>query len=193
MKRPHDALRLDVAAFIQDGAVLEGDWPGARLERLADLQTPPQDTPLGGVAWQAQGERMAIAGSEPEAWLGLRAQARVWLTCQRCLQPFEQALDIDRRIRFVQGEARAEALDAEIDDDVLAFSKALNLRELVEDELLLALPIVPRHDGVCPQPLQVAGDAAPPPDDVPGRPHPFAALQRLKSPPGGGGGGSTGG
>jgi uncharacterized protein len=186
MKRLHDAQRLDVAAFISDGATLDGIWHGASLERLADLQAPPQDTPLTDIAWQARGERIPVAGGESELWLDLRAQARVWLTCQRCLQPFGEPLAIDRRIRFVQGEARAETLDAEIDDDVLALSKALDLRSLIEDELLLALPIVPRHDGACPQPLSFAADEAPAPDDAPERVHPFAALQQLKSKSGGG-------
>jgi uncharacterized protein len=97
-------------------------------------------------------------------------------------------LAIDQRLRFVRGEAQAEALDAEIEEDVLALSKSLDLRELVEDELLLALPIVPRH-GVCPQPLPLLqGDAAPP-DEVPERENPFAALQGLKlSTPDSGGG-----
>jgi len=182
MKRPHDALRLDVAAFIAGAEVLAGTWPGATLARLADLQTPPQDTPLPDVPWQAQGERLAITGTEAQLWLGLRAQANVWLTCQRCLQPFTVPLHIDQRIRFVRGEAEAEALDGEIEDDVLALSKSLDLRVLVEDELLLALPIVPRHDS-CPQPLPVALGADAVPDDVPERPHPFAALQRLKTTP----------
>ena len=83
----------------------------------------------------------------------------------------------------MRGEAAAEALDAEIEDDVLALSKSLDLRELVEDELLLALPIVPRHD-VCPQPLPLPVDSAPAPEDPTERPHPFAALQRLKLPSG---------
>ena len=182
MKRPHDALRLDVAAFITGAEPLSGNWPGASLERLADLQTPPQDTPLPGVPWQAQGERLAVTGTEAQLWLGLQAQADVWLTCQRCLQSFTVPLHINQRIRFVRGEAEAEALDAEIEDDVLALSKSLDLRALVEDELLLALPIVPRHDA-CPQPLPMplGGDAVP--DAEPERPHPFAALQRLKTTP----------
>ena len=188
MKRPHDALRLDVAAFIADGAALAGIWPASGLQRLAELQTPPQDTALDEIAWQAQGERIPVTGSEAELWLVLQAQARVWLTCQRCLQPFGEPLAIDRRIRFVHGEARAEALDAEIEDDVLALSKSLDLRELVEDEFLLALPIVPRHGGACPQPLPVPGDAAPAPEDAPARPNPFAALQKLKAKPGSDGG-----
>lgn len=185
MKRPHDALRLDVQAFITEGETLSGHWPGAGLTRLVELQTPPQDGSLADVDWRAQGQRLPVVGGEAELWLELQADTRVWLTCQRCLQPLAEPLAIDRRIRFVRGEAAAEALDAEIEDDVLALSKSLDLRELVEDELLLALPIVPRH-GVCPQPLPLPAGDAPAPEDVPERPHPFAALQRLKTPPGGG-------
>ena len=186
MKRPHDALRLDVQAFITEGQALAGHWPGASLARLAELQTAPQDGNLADVDWQATGRRLPVSGSEAELWLALQADTRVWLTCQRCLQPLAEPLAIDRRIRFVRGEAAAEALDAEIEDDVLALSKSLDLRELVEDELLLALPIVPRHVQ-CPQPLPVPLDSAPPPEDVPDRPHPFAALQRLKTPSSGDG------
>lgn len=188
MKRPHDALRLDVSAFIADAAQLGGQWPGASLQRLADLQSPPQDTPLHAIDWQAQGSRVPVTGGESELWLHLQARVPVWLTCQRCLQPFTEPLEVDRRLRFVRGEAAAEALDAEIEDDVLALSKSLDLRELVEDELLLALPIVPRH-GVCPQPLPVPLGEAPATAAEPERENPFAALQRLKSSTPGGAGG----
>ncbi len=187
MKRPLDALHLDVSAFIADGDLLAGTWPGASLQRLGELQTPPQDTALPDVAWQAQGTRQHVTGADPELWLGVQAQAPVWLTCQRCLQPFAVPLALDRRIRFVRGEAQAEALDAEIEDDVLALSKSLDLRALIEDELLLALPIVPRHD-TCPQPLPVPLGSAPAPEDAPERENPFAALQRLKSTSDGSGG-----
>ena len=187
MKREHDALRLDVAAFAADSAALSGRWPGAGLSRLAESQSPPQDLALPEVAWAAQGERHPVTGSEAELWLSLRADAAVWLTCQRCLQPMQQALRLDRRLRFVRGEAEAEALDAGSEVDVLALSRSLDLRELVEDELLLALPLVPRHQ-VCPQPLPMAVDADPPSSDEAERPNPFAALQALKRGPTGGGG-----
>ena len=180
MKRQHDPLRLDVAAFIAEGAALSGQWPGAALPRLAESQTPPQDLALPDVAWSATGERLPVPGSEPELWLTLDVQTTVWLTCQRCLQPFQVPLAFERRLRFVRGEAEAEALDAESEDDVLALSRWLDLRELVEDELLLALPLVPRHE-VCPQPLPVSTGDAMPDVDVAEPPHPFAALQVLKS------------
>lgn len=209
MRAPrHDPLRLDLAAFAADGASLSGEWPGHTLARLADLQTPPQDTAPAPVTWHAQGERRAVAVGDPELWLTLQVQAPVWLTCQRCLQPMSVPLALDRRLRFVHGEAEAEALDAESEDDVLALARWMSLRELVEDELLLALPLVPRH-GVCPQPLPVpvpleaeasemteGGNAVvasapiPPDDGLPGKPHPFAALAALKV---GRGGGPAGG
>lgn len=179
MKRQHDALRLDVAAFTAEGAQLSGRWPGVSLSRLAESQSPPQDVALPDVVWAVQGERRAITGGEAELWLAMQVQAPVWLTCQRCLQPYQLPLALDRRLRFVRGEAQAEALDAEIDDDVLALSRSLDLRELVEDELLLALPLVPRHD-VCPQPLPMAIDADAQPEGEAERPNPFAALQGLK-------------
>ena len=155
MRSPrHDPLRLAVAAFAAEGGALEGDWPGPTLERLADLQVPPQAVGQADVHWRAQGERRVKAGSEAELWMTLSVQAPVWLTCQRCLQPMAVGLALDRRLRFVHGESQAQALDAESDDDVLALPRWLDLRELVEDELLLSLPLVPRHE-TCPQPLPV--------------------------------------
>ena len=180
MKRQHDPLRLEMVAFATEGGQLAGHWPGATLTRLADSQSPLQDGALPDVAWSARGERLPAAAGDAELWLSLSAQAPVWLTCQRCLQPFELPLAFERRLRFVHGEAEAEALDAESEDDVLALSRSLDLRELVEDELLLALPIVPRHDQ-CPQPLPMAVGADEVEEDLPERPHPFAALQALKS------------
>ena len=190
MKHQHDPLRLDVAAFAADAAGLAGDWPGPTLARLAELQAPPQDLAWPGVVWAAQGERRAVPAGEAELWLSLQVDTAVWLTCQRCLQPYRLPLALDRRLRFVRGEAQAEALDAESEDDVLALSRSLDLRELIEDELLLALPLVPRHE-VCPQPLPVpiTVESDEPPEEAPERPNPFAALQGLKiGKPGTGGG-----
>ena len=53
----------------------------------------------------------------------------------------------------MRDEQQAEALDRTVDDeDVLALTAAIDLRQLTEDELILALPLVPRHEQ-CPQPL----------------------------------------
>lgn len=178
-RRRLDPLRLDVALLAQEGLDLHGEWPLAELPRLRQSQTLPQDAPAAVVHWSARGELRPVAGEEPQVWLRLQARTTVWLACQRCLAPLRLELDVDQPIRFVRGEDRAEALDAESEHDVLALVPVLDLRQLVEDELLLALPIVPRHLA-CPTP----GMPAPVGGAEAGAPHPFAALARLKGGPG---------
>ena len=87
-------------------------------------------------------------------------------------------LDVRRSIRFVHGADLAQQLDEEGEEDVLDSSAALDLRELIEDELILALPLVPRHD-VCPQPLAQADHGADA-DDIGSQAHPFAVLASLR-------------
>lgn len=179
--RPIDPTKLDVAVFAAAGGEASGQWPLAGLSRLAG-SVLAEETPEASVHWQAEGDHRPVTGGEPEIWLHLTAQACVSMRCQRCLSPMAVGLDIDRWIRFVRGSAAAEALDAELEEDVLELPRHLNLRELVEDELLLELPIVPRHD-VCPQPLPLGTSADPEAAGESGgesRPNPFAALAQLK-------------
>lgn len=180
--RPHDPLHLDVAAFASDGGRLGGHWLLAELPRLAQSQAVPADVAPPAVQWQVRGEKQAVTGGEPRLWLHLSARCMVWLGCQRCLQPFATEIRVDSSIRFVRDEAEAERLDVDSEHDVLALCHSLDLRELFEDELLLALPLVPRHEQ-CPQPLNVADTEALPEQAGAAPAHPFAVLTALKPPP----------
>ena len=173
--REFDPLRLDLAAFAGTGETLAGSWPLEELPRLAS-SAHPEARPAPGetLQWSVHGERRARRAAEPETWLHLKLDTVLKLECQRCLQPVETPLHVERSLRFVPGEEEAAALDAESEEDVLALPRWLDLRELGEDELLLALPLVPRNEA-CPVPLpSSAGEA-----EVE-RENPFAALQALK-------------
>lgn len=174
--RPFEPRRLDVRALAEAGATAAGELPASELSRLgASTQAADGAEP---VTWSAAGEQRPVAGGPPEIWLHLRAGTRVMLQCQRCLQPLAEALAVDRRFRFVASEEEAERLDEELEDDVLVLSRAFDLVALLEDELILALPLVPRHD-TCPEPLPLpADDEAESPAE-----HPFAALAALRRPP----------
>jgi uncharacterized protein len=174
--RPYDPLRLDVERFARDAARLGGAWPLAGMLRLVEAchaDGPPgvEDT----VDWGARGEIRRTNG-ESQTWLALSLRTCLNLTCQRCLGPVPTPLAVDSRFRFVDGEAQAAALDADAEEDVLASTRSLDLHTLAEDELLLALPIVPRHDA-CPTPLPRASAGS---DDEAAAPNPFAALVGLK-------------
>ena len=174
--RPFDPLHLDVEAFANEAGELEGEWPLSTLERLADAAHPdakPGDA--DAAPWRARGESRPMRGGPPQTWLHLDAETRLALVCQRCLGPLVEHIQAQRDFLFAPDEATAAELDADSEDDVLAMTRSLDLRALVEDELLLALPLVPRHE-VCPEPLPVPDDE----EVEEERPNPFAALAALK-------------
>ncbi len=171
--RRSDPHKIDVAALAADAGRLEGDIDAHTLERWRDMQSPPADMPLPSVRWSARGEQRGRSGTAAQTWLQLQVFAQAWLTCQRCLQPFAAPIEIDRMFRFVPTEGEAEALDADSEDDVLALGPSLDLIALIEDELLLAWPLVPRHER-CSQPAQrESGEPA-------ASASPFAVLTTLK-------------
>jgi len=154
--RSIDPHHLNVAAFAQAEGTLEGEWSLASMPRLLRDALPlSADSPAQTVSWSARGSHKAVAGSEAELRLHLQAHTALQLECQRCLQPMTVMLDVRPSLRFVRGEARAEQLDEDSDEDVLALTPTLDLQPLIEDELILALPLVPRHP-TCPQPLPMS-------------------------------------
>lgn len=181
-KTPWNPDRLDMRAFAQAGAQLSFDEPLSRFDRLLAEVPHGADAAGGAVSWLVRAElRPGAPGAEPSVWLHLRAHAQLPLACQRCLAPVPVALDVDRWFRFVVDEATAAEEDEDSEEDVLALEPRPNLRELIEDELLMELPIVPMHD-TCPQPVVMAAGAI---DDAvdadaPPRKNPFAELAKLK-------------
>ena len=181
-----DLHSLNVQALCRDAARVAGRWPLSAMTRLTGSLFGPPDA-AAVVDCSAEGSMRVAPGSQPELWLHLQTRLPVTLQCQRCLQAMTQALAVDRHFRFVRGEAQAEQLDEISDDDVLVLAPRLDLHELLEDELILALPLVPRHAQGCPTPLPLRAEE--PLAEAPAV-NPFAALAALRSGrPGGGQGG----
>jgi uncharacterized protein len=181
---PHEfvASRLDVSAFARAGAVLSGQDALSKFDRLM------QECDARGadrlVQWTARGALLTDVAGQVQAWLHLKAQASLPLTCQRCLEPADIALAVDRSFRFVATEAQAEAEDEEAEEDVLALRDDLNLYDLIEDELLMALPVVPRHEA-CPGEVKLAVQDPDFAAASEAKPNPFATLAALKDAKGG--------
>jgi uncharacterized protein len=152
-----DPRRLDMAAFAQADGRLGGEWALAAMPRLLQDALPLSvESPATGVTWSARGSRTAVIGGDPEIRLYLRVHTALQMSCQRCLQPVTVVLDLQPSLRFVRGEQQAEAVDEDSEDeDVLALTATLDLQQLTEDELILALPLVPRHEH-CPEPLPMS-------------------------------------
>lgn len=172
--RSPDPRALDVAAFCRHATHAHGQAQPIDLPRLAESVVALP----AAASWTADGSTVPVSGGTPELWLQLQGSVEVEAACQRCLQPVSLGLKVDRRFRFVATDEEAERLDEVSEDDVMVLVPRLDLLSLLEDELILGLPIVPMHEQ-CPQPLALAGapdeGAA---DDA--RPNPFAALAALR-------------
>ena len=104
--------------------------------------------------------------------------ALVALTCQRCNEVFEQPLEVDFTFSPAKDPEAAENIPSYYDVIELDENGEINLRELVEEELMLVMPLIPRHE------IQ---DCSADADSVWGelpeeleKPNPFDALKKIK-------------
>lgn len=177
MSRTFQARSLNMQAFAQDGVPLIETIPLQNMERLAH-ETPGLQ-PDSAVHWRADGELRPHEGADDAVWVHLTASAAVPLTCQRCMSPVLVPLEVDQWYRFVATEEIAMAEDDQSEEDLLVMAPQFDLLAVLEDELLMALPLVPMHE-TCPvAPVLSAGEAdmGPQAED---KPNPFALLAQLK-------------
>ena len=178
MPKTLNPRHLDVKSFAQEGGSLAGQEPLRNHARLlAETQGRGPEVP---VTWSATAEIRNPLHVEPEIWMQVKAGAKLSLTCQRCLLPVETPVSVDRAFRFVGDEDAAAAQDDESEEDVLALSRNFDLVELVEDELLMELPLAPHHETCPPVRVAVADEAFE--GSSARHENPFAVLGRLKAP-----------
>jgi uncharacterized protein len=156
----------DAFAFARDARVLEGTLAVSTLERLHDLLADVS----GEVSWRIEG----FKDEGGELMLQLSVGGCIQLACQRCLEAIPFELDIDSLLEVVPASADLSQDELEDDSrDFLPVEKELDVAELIEDEILLSLPVAPRHERCGLPGAAGAGE----------RLNPFAALAELKGKP----------
>jgi uncharacterized protein len=158
---PHQPV-IDGFDFASAGATQRGVLPLSGFLRLRDLLA----SDAGEVAYEVRGLR--DARGRPSLRVSVRGTLQ--LRCQRCLEPmrFEVSDEETLVLAATQAEIDADPVDPQVPDRVLG-SKEMAVAELVEDELILALPYAPRHESC----------AAAPGTEVDGKVSPFAELRGL--------------
>lgn len=107
-----------------------------------------------------------------------RIATELQMTCQRCLAPVAMPLAAEVDVWLLSDEAQAERLSEE--EDYTVFEDGhLDLPELLEDELILALPLVARHEDCEPQAAMTEDEPVVAPVE---KENPFSILARLKQP-----------
>ncbi|SDD07307.1 YceD family protein [Aquimonas voraii] len=159
---------VDAARMLSGRRCFEGSLPISMLPRFAEALERAD----GEVAYALEFGRDAV-GVE---FLEIRAQCAPWLTCQRTLEPYQHPLDVLQRLGLIRKESDEAGLPEGYEPLLLPEDRQLHPRDLIEDELILALPLVPaRPDAELPPQLAGAAEAEPE-----AKPNPFAALAALK-------------
>jgi uncharacterized protein len=134
---------IDGFEFASAGAKQQGVMPLSGFSRLRDLLA----SNAGEVAYEVKGLR--DARGRPS--LRVKVRGTLPLRCQRCLEAmrFEVNEEKIHVLAATQAEIDSDPADTQAPDRVLA-GKEMALRELLEDELILAVPYAPRHEGCSP-------------------------------------------
>jgi uncharacterized protein len=160
---------VDAWRMVASRRRFEGELPLGSLPRLRDSLASDEGT----VRY-----RLEFGRDEMNvAFLKLDAEAELPLVCQRSLETFRLPVVVDERLGLIAREADEAALTAGY-EPLLVESGELNLADVIEDELILAVPVVPvapgseDKSGYSTDPDPRAGEQE--------KPSPFAALAQLK-------------
>jgi uncharacterized protein len=172
-----DPYLIDPKCLAEQPQVLEGIFHPRDLERLEDSLANGDGELRYRIAAHLDPQRRKVVSCIIEGF--------VFLTCQTSLEAFRHDVALHDRLILVEHESQLPAVDLESEmEDHLVADEPLDIRDLVEDAVLLSLPMFPRKPG-----LEAAGGVGAGPEsggaEAP-REHeasPFAALAALKKQP----------
>lgn len=149
--------------------VFEGRLPLASMSRLRESLADSG----GNCGYQVEFGRDEFG----LAYIDIRAEAALPLICQRTLECFELPVRIAQRLGLIRDESEEAALPEAYEPVLLSEDGRLHPAALIEDELILAIPVVPVSPGTEAVEPQWPVDKDETEDE---RPHPFATLSALK-------------
>jgi uncharacterized protein len=166
--KDHLPDRLDLYAAAEAGRVIKGRIPLAKLERVVPLMA----SGTGELAVILELDR----DQEGTRYLAGSIQGVLQLQCQRCLDSMDYPLNVKFRLGLLQNPDDVQYL-ADRYEPLIVTPEPARISEVIEDEVLLALPIAPLHEDMnkC---REVAADYHESASVQ--RNNPFAVLEQLK-------------
>jgi uncharacterized protein len=163
---------IDPRKFAHQGLDLQGDIAVSDLNRLASLVLDNAGEVKVVLEFGVDEERHRVITGE--------AQCAVNVTCQRCLEPVEITLDAEINLAMVWDEERAKQLPKTLDPLILPEGPA-DIYTIIEDELLLELPMVSYHDKDCIEQTSFGDEEVV--TETKSSKNPFQVLEQLKGSP----------
>jgi len=128
--------RFNPDYMARDGTKYEVELPFRRLPRLCELLDSAEGEARVSATFSRRKDHIVVSG---------RLQTDYPLLCQRCLSPMIVFVDERYELVFVGDEAAAKALPKEFDPIILDDTGMIHQTDLLEDELILHVPAIPKH------------------------------------------------
>jgi len=164
-------LTLDPVRTAQKRLDYQGVYTPDQVERLAESVVSVDSDVECDMTFAIDNQRLAVIKGD--------AKVAVTLECQRCGKPFPHAVHTTYCFSPIKSDEQAEALPEAYEPIEVNEFGEIDLRALVEDEIILSLPVVPVHDSEhceVSDADMVFGEL---PEDAQ-KPNPFAVLASLK-------------
>jgi DUF177 domain-containing protein len=158
--------RVDASRMVQARRSFQGKLPLASFRRLRES--------LAAVEGEANYDLDFGRDELGVAYLAVRVDAELPLTCQRTLEVYKQPVHVDQRLGLIGEESEEAALPPGYEPLLIA-DGGMNLADVIEDELILALPVVPLKPGA---PLEWHDEGEVEVEES--EPNPFSELAKLK-------------
>lgn len=160
-----DQLVIDALDFVHSGKSLQGNIPLLSFERLRDYLA----NSAGELAYLVTG----LLDERDRPTLKISVSGIIDLNCQRCLEKIEYALDVKTALLLARNKDELSRYDEDIFMDAIYASNELDILALVEEEIILSLPISPRHEDIeCYLSTEIRETTT--------QEHPFTVLASLK-------------
>lgn len=163
----HEQVAINSLEFALTAQSLQGEIPLDQLSRLHDVLMSRE----GSIRYHLRGGKSTLG----KPMLSCAIEGDLALCCQRCLSRMDYHIDTQSALEIVTSESElAAGADDDVWSDKILASEQFDVVAVIEDELLLSLPIAPMHDTHdCHAPNEKSGlgrDSSP-----------FAALAAIKS------------
>ena len=126
------------------GAEITGQWPISKLDRLAD-QLAGDDGELSAL--------LTLGKQGPVFFMRGSVSVTFQVICQRCMQVMDLPLSVEINLALITDQSQEDKLPEDF-ESLLVEEGKVSLPDILQDELLLAMPLVPMHDTDCSEYLQ---------------------------------------
>jgi len=165
--------RFNPDLMARDGTRYEVTVPLEAFERLPGILASCEGAVSASASFSRRKDHIAVSGRLAATWP---------LVCQRCLEPMSTTIDEPYELVFVESEEAARKLPKALDPVVLDETGQIRLVDVLEDELMLHVPAVPRHDNhaTCVETERSFGNVdAAIAEEAEGKKNPFDVLKDL--------------